>query len=423
MMPPLSHPTVVVVGGGVLGVSAAYHLAHRGAEVVLLERDHLAAGASWGNAGTVSPGHPPLNQPGRVGAAVRQMMDPTSPLYIEPRWDPGLWGWLLDFARNCTAERVEEVMRILSPLGHEALTAFGEIIETEGLDCGFSAEGYLDVCRTEEGLEEAAHEAEVIRPHGYHPELLDAQGVAQAEPTLGPMAGGVFYPEAATLRPDCFVRELADAARRRGACLREGVEVAEVMHGSGTVRGVRTVEGEVVGADAVVLATGPFSLALSEELGISLPVQPGKGYHQDVEVAPDGAPPLRTACVLHETSVFCTPMEGSVRFAGTMEFSGLNDTVRRPRLEQLTRAARTYFPDLGARPPHSEWCGLRPVSSDGLPVVGPVPGMDDVVLATGHGMLGLTLGPVSGALVADWILEGGPDPLYRALAPSRFTGG
>jgi D-amino-acid dehydrogenase len=113
-------------------------------------------------------------------------------------------------------------------------------------------------------------------------------------------------------------------------------------------------------------------------------------------------------------------MDGVVRFAGTMEFSGLNDTVRRPRLEQLTRAARCYFPGLGAHPPESEWCGLRPVSSDGLPVVGPVPGLEEVVVATGHGMLGLTLGPVTGALVADWVLDGGPEPLYRAMAPARL---
>jgi D-amino-acid dehydrogenase len=126
---------VVVVGGGVIGVSAAYHLARAGAGVTLLERDHLAAGASWGNAGTVSPGHPPLNRPGRVSAAVRQMVDPTSPLYIEPRWDPGLWRWLLDFARNCTADQVERVMRVLSPLGHDALAAFETLVGEEELEC------------------------------------------------------------------------------------------------------------------------------------------------------------------------------------------------------------------------------------------------------------------------------------------------
>lgn len=413
-------PRVIVVGGGVIGVSAALHLARRGASVVLLERSELAAGASRGNAGTVSPGHPPLNKPGRVRDALLQMTDPTSPLYVRPRWDPSLWRWFLDFARNCTEARVQEVMEVLSPLGHEALRQFDELVGEFGMECGYRRQGYMDVCRTERGLEEARHEAELIRPYGYHPELLDADAVRDREPELGSVAGGVFFPEAATLEPHAFVMELARAAREGGAELREGVGVAEVLHTGGHATGVRTDRGESVEADAVVLATGPFSMALAKEVGVTLPVQPGKGYHQDVPVAPDGAPPIRTACVLHETSVFCTPMDGAVRFAGTMEFSGLDDTIRRGRLEQLTRAARTYFPGLGARVPDSEWCGLRPVSSDGLPVVGPVPGLQEVVVATGHGMLGLTLGPVTGSLVADWVLGDGPDRLYRAMAPARL---
>lgn len=413
-------PRVVVVGGGVIGVSAAYHLALRGASVTLLERSELAAGASRGNAGTVSPGHPPLNKPGRVSAALMQMADPTSPLYIQPRWDPSLWAWFLDFARNCTERRVREVMEVLSPLGHEALRHFDELVQERGVECGYRRAGYMDVCRTEEGLADARHEAELIQPYGYHPELLDDGGVREREPELGPVAGGVFYPEAATLDPHRFVTELARLAREEGAGIREGVAVSGVVRRGGRATGVRTAAGETLDADAVVLATGPFSLALAREVGVSLPVQPGKGYHQDVPVVADGAPPIRTACVLHETSVFCTPMEGTVRFAGTMEFSGLDETMRRDRLEQLTRAARTYFPGLGAHPPESEWCGLRPVSSDGLPVVGPVPGLEEVVVATGHGMLGLTLGPVTGSLVADWVLAEGPEPLYRAMAPARL---
>lgn len=419
-MTPSSTTRVLVVGGGIIGVSAAYHLARRGADVLLLERSELAAGASRGNAGTVSPGHPPLNKPGRVGTALRWMADPTSPLYIQPRWDPGLWGWLLDFARNCTDTRVHEVMEVLSPLGHEALRHFDELVEEWEIDCGYRRDGYMDVCRTEDGLADARHEAEMIRPYGYHPETLDGEEVRAREPTLGSVAGGVFYPEAATLEPHRFLSGLARAAREVGAELREGVEVTGVLREGGRACGVRIGRGDRLEADAVVLATGPFSMALAREVGVSLPVQPGKGYHQDIPVAPRGAPPLRTACVLHESSVFCTPMDGVVRFAGTMEFSGLNDTVRRPRLEQLTRAARCYFPGLGAHPPESEWCGLRPVSSDGLPVVGPVPGLEEVVVATGHGMLGLTLGPVTGSLVADWVLDGGPDPLYRAMAPARL---
>ncbi|MGD8321336.1 MAG: FAD-dependent oxidoreductase [Gemmatimonadota bacterium] len=413
---------VIVVGGGIIGVSTAYELSRRGADVVLLERDRLAAGASWGNAGTVSAGHPPLNKPGRVRRALVQTMDPTSPLYVKPRWDPPLWRWLVEFARHCTWAHVGHCMEVMAPWGMEALRLFDEIVTEEGIDCGYAAEGYFDVCRTEAGLEDARHEAETILRYGYHPEILDTGALLEAEPSLSPdVVGGVYYPEAATLNPLSFLEGLAAAARARGAELREGVEVEDVVTSGGRTRGVRLGSGDEVGADAVVLATGPFSLDLARRLGTRLPVQPGKGYHRDLPVGAGGSPGLRVAFVLHETSIFCTPMDGFIRYAGTMEFSGLNHVMHRARLEQLTAGARAYLPGLEAQAPLSEWCGLRPVSADGLPMVGPLPGLEGLVVATGHGMLGLTLGPATGALVSDWVLDGDADPRWRPLSPQRFA--
>ena len=176
---------------------------------------------------------------------------------------------------------------------------------------------------------------------------------------------------------------------------------------------------EVVGADAVVVATGPFSTKLAGRAGVRIPVQPGKGYHRDIDIGPNGAPKLRVACVLNETSVFCTPMDTFVRFAGTMEFSGANSVLRRARLQQLTAAGRACFPGLGTARPISEWCGLRPMSMDGLPIVGAVGGVDGLSVATGHGMLGLTLGPVTGEMIANHVLGGGDERL-EPLSPNRF---
>lgn len=415
----MSGPRVVVVGGGVIGLSCAYYLARGGADVLVLERDRIGAGASSGNAGTVSAGHPPLNRPGRVGAALRQMADPTSPLYVKPRWDPALWRWLLGFARHCTASHVEHAMRVMAPLGRDALSLFETLVAEERIECGYRRDGYFDVCRTEKGLTAARTEAEIIQRYGYHPELVDGDELRRREPHFAEdLLGGVYYPEAATLEPARFLAGLAEAARRRGVEVREGVQVMSVETLGGQVTGVTTAEG-VVPADAVVLATGPFSKELARRVGVRLPVQPGKGYHRDVEVGPNGAPPLRVACVLHESSVFCTPMDTVVRFAGTMEFSGMNHVMRPARLRQLTSAARKAFPDLGTARPVSEWVGLRPMSVDGLPIVGPLGGVDGLTVATGHGMLGLTLGPVTGEIIARVVMEG-DDPRAGGLSPQRF---
>ncbi|HSM62168.1 MAG TPA: FAD-dependent oxidoreductase, partial [Longimicrobiales bacterium] len=372
--------------------------------------------------GSVSAGHPPLNKPGRVPRAVKQMADPRSPLFIQPRWDPALWKWLADFARYCTEDHVQACMRVMSPLGLEALQAFRDILGEEAIDCGYAEDGYFDVCRTERGLSEARHEADIIRRHGYHPEELDGRALKEAEPALAEdVLGGIYFPEAATLEPRPFLEGLAEAARRHGAEIREGAEVTDVRLESGRVAGVRLADGTTRAADAVVLATGPFSLPLAERLGLRVPVQPGKGYHRDLPVGPQGSPPLRITCVLNETSVFCTPMRGFVRYAGTMEFSGLNDVMRRDRLQQLTEGAARYLPGVRGDAPLSEWCGLRPMAVDGLPIVGAIPGVGGAVVATGHGMLGLTLGPVSGRIVAELVLDGRTDIRWAPLGPGRFA--
>ena len=413
-------PRVVVVGGGVIGVSCAYYLAVSGAEVTLLERHRLAGEASFGNAGTVSAGHPPLNGPGRVRRALARMFDPSSPLHIPPRWDPELWRWLLDFALACTHERVAEAMAAMAPMGHRTVQLFQRLVEQEDIECGFRRDGYYDVCFTPEGLAEAEAEAQLIRPYGYAPERLEASALLEREPALARnVVGAVFHPESATVDPLAFTRGLAEAAARRGARIVEGARVVAVEQGDGS-RWVRMADGTAHATDFVVLATGPFSLDLAARSGLRLPVQPGKGYHRDLPMRPGGAPPLRIACVLHESSVFCTPMGERLRLAGSMEFAGESRSLRPERLGQLVRAASAAFPALGPVRPVSEWSGLRPVSADGLPIVGELPAMPGTWIATGHGMLGLTLGPVTGEIVANGLLGGGDDPISLALSPRRF---
>jgi D-amino-acid dehydrogenase len=419
-MSTATKPRVVVVGAGVIGVACAYYLARAGASVVVLERERLGAGASWGNAGTATPGHPPLNKPGQVAKGIRRMLDPASPLYVHPSWNPGLWKWLLGFARYCTPEHVQRAVGIMAPLGMQSLDLFDRLVVEERIECEYRREGYYDVCATEAGLAEARHEASLIEPYGYRPESVDADELRHREPALGSHAiGAVFHPEAASMDPALFLERFAEAAVRRGVEIREGVDVRSVVVEGRRATGVTLANGGVERADAVVLATGPLSLELAKRLGTRLPVQPGKGYHRDIPIGPNGVPRLRIACVLNEASVFCLPMDTAVRFAGTMEFSGANRVMRWQRLDQLTRAACPFFPKMGTARPVSEWCGLRPMSMDGMPMIGPLPGVEGVSVATGHGMLGLTLAPVTGQMIANHVTEVA-DARLEGLSPARF---
>ncbi|MBI3681335.1 MAG: FAD-dependent oxidoreductase [Acidobacteria bacterium] len=411
----------VIIGGGVIGVSCAYFLARRGARVTLLEQSEIAAGASFGNAGVIAPGHAPINKPGRVRQALKSLFDPLSPLFVAPRPDPALAAWLWAFRKACTAEHVESAMRLLGPLGHATRSLFDDLVKQEKLQCDFRPTGYHEAYLTAPGLAAGTKEAALVQRHGYHPETLSGDALREREPALNrQVIGGIFYPEAATVNPHRFVLELAESARRQGASLRTGTGVAEILAANRRVTGVRTASSEVIEADAVVLAAGVWSAKLARGLGLKLPLQGAKGYHRDAMPAEGTMPFFHHACVFAEKSVFATPMDGFVRFAGTLEFSGLNHQIRRPRLDQLTNAARLYANGIGETTPLSEWCGLRPCLPDGLPAVGPVATCGGLFIATGHAMLGLTLAPVTGKLMAECVLDGTPAMDLRPLRPERF---
>ncbi|MCS6952540.1 MAG: FAD-dependent oxidoreductase [Bryobacterales bacterium] len=413
---------VVIAGGGVIGVCCAYYLAKAGVEVTLLERADIGDGATFGNAGVIAPGHTPIAKPGRLKQALRSMLQPLSPFYVPPRLNLSLLRWLFAFARHCTQRHVTFAMQTLGPMGHASLRLFDELIAEEELACGYRRAGFYEVCLSEGGLRAVTEEAAFVKGYGFDSRALSGAELREREPRLGEsIIGGVWYPEAATMNPHGFVTELAARARRLGAALCTGKEVAAVLVESGRVRGVRTRQGELVEADAVVLAAGAYTVPLVRQLGLKLPLEPAKGYHRDA-VATSSEPLLRESCVLAERLVFCTPMHAFTRFAGTLEFSGVNHDIRRPRLEQLTRAARDYFPHLPPFEIVSEWCGLRPCLPDGLPAIGAVQRYPGLYVATGHAMAGLTLGPITGKLVAELLTTGTTSIDITALRPDRFSG-
>ncbi len=412
---------IVVIGGGVIGICTAYYLARRGANVTVLQRGAVADGASRGNAGMISPGHPPINGPGRVGPAIRSLKDPLSPLYVAPRWDPELFRWLWSFARWCSEQHLEYSMAALAPLGLATPDLFDELVEGEGLECDYRRSGYLEICRTPEGLVAVREEAELIARHGFKTRELTVAELREREPSIrSDMAGGFVHTEGSTVNPGRFVVELGAAASRRGAVIRENTSVERIEVEHDRVTAVRIEGGERVEADVVVVATGSYSGGLLGDLGLGLPIQPAKGYHEDRDPGSAGTPTLCQPCLLVETSVFCTPIDDFVRFAGTLEFSGLNHEVRQDRLDQLMRSASLYFDGVTQAEALDVWVGLRPCTTDGLPAIGPLPDVRGLYAATGHGMLGLTLGPITGKLLSEQILDGSSSLPLEPFDPGRF---
>ena len=411
----------VVVGGGVIGVCSAYFLAKRGAKVTVIERDQIGRAASYGNAGSIAPGHPPINKPGRVRQALKSLFDPLSPLYVAPRFDPALAKWLWSFSRTCTGKHVEYSMKVLGPLGHASRALFDELIQTENLGCWFCPGGYYEIYLTERGIASAQEDTRILSRYGFHPQMLSGAQLREREPAINDqVVGGIFYPEAATINPYEFVLEIKERAERHGAKFQTAAEVVALRIVDRRVRGVQLENSAWIEADAAVLATGAYSARLLRALGIRFPLQAAKGYHRDCESKPGGAPLLSHACVLGENMVFCTPMDGFVRFAGTLELSGVNHDIRRPRLEKLTTAAGRYLKTMEGATIRSEWCGLRPCLPDGLPAVGAVARYPGLFVATGHAMMGLTLGPVTAKLISECVLDASPGIDIAALRPDRF---
>jgi len=411
----------IIIGAGVIGVNIAYFLVKRGAWVTVLEKGEIGHGASFGNAGVIAPGHAPINKPGRVKQALKSMFDPLSPLHVKPTWSADLIRWFWTFRNYCSEARLHESLELLGALGHQTSALFDQLVEEEELSCDYARGGYYEIYATERALAAARQEAEMMIVHGYHPESPSGDELREREPSIREsILGGVFFADAATIDPYRFVSALAESAQRHGVTFRTNCEVRSVDVRDGAVRGIRLLNGDSIAADNVILATGAYSSSLTRPLGVKLPLQAAKGYHRDKDAAVEGAPLLGKTVMFGERSVYCAPMSGFLRYAGTLEFSGVNHDLRRPRLEQLTKSATLYLHDVEGDDFLSEWCGLRPCLPDGYPAIGPVSGYRGLYIAAGHAMLGLTLGPITGQLMAEIVLDAKPSMDIGTFAVERF---
>ena len=392
-----SPDSVIVVGGGIVGLSTAWYLQEHGIEVTVVDRGPVGGGASWGNAGWVVPGLvTPLAEPGAWRHGVEALFRKDAPLHIPPRFDPALWRFLARFSRNMTAGRWRRTMERLQPLTALALDAFGELRAAGAAPAVVEAPYSIGFRSTDDADHFRSHLQELRgmgQPVGYDHGRPAPQFSAEVADSFRVTGQGFIDPGA-------YVAGLAASVKQRGGRILENWPIHGVADTGHGVR-VASANGATEEADAVVLATGAWLPRLAREWGLRTPLQPGRGYSftVDCEVPLDG--PL----YLPAERVVATPYAGAVRIAGTMEFAGADDPLDPARLESVVAAAKPMLRGVDWSTRRDLWVGPRPVTADGLPVLGRLRS-PRIFASGGHGMWGIVLGPVSGRLLAGLIATG-----------------
>lgn len=412
------HKDVLIIGGGVIGICAAYYLAKRGRDVILLEAGEICAGASYGNAGFILYSHIiPLAAPGVLGQGLKWLFDSTSPFYIKPRISLELASWLWRFRGACTDKKMRRSMGLLSGLTRESKRLYRELAGLENLGSGYEEKGHLTLYNTAKGFEGARKEAELMDDFGIETRLLDPAQVCAMAPTVRPdIIGGLYFPEDAHLIPDEFVTGLAEIVQGMGVDIRTSTEVLGFEVNAGRIRTVKSTRGNFR-ADEVILACGAWSPKLTRDLRLPLPIQSAKGYSVTYK-RPETNVPL--PMLLKEAAVAVTPMGEMLRFAGTLELAGLDLAINQRRIDAFLGNVGGYL----AVPEDLElieiWRGLRPCTPDGLPVIGRCKAFTNLILATGHATIGMGLGPVTGKLVSQIIDHEQTDVDIGELGVERF---
>jgi D-amino-acid dehydrogenase len=408
---------VVIVGSGVIGLATAYALAKRGAEVVIVSDREAGAGASSNNAGWVVPAEAgPLPAPGVVLHTLRSMLDPASPVYVRPSLHPSFLAFMIRMLRACDATAYGNAFEATARLARGTMDEL-DAWTADGMAFEEHAEGELRAYLDEEELRKATGGLARFERAGSEPAVLTGDEARALVPELSDaVVGAIRFPHERSIRPASLIAALVARLGELGVTRVDGTVTGgwalpsggvELKGGFGSLRG-----------DAAVVAAGAWSAGVARLFGSRLPIRPGKGYSVDYVPAQLS---MRTMVMLCEAHCVVTPFDGATRVAGTMEFAGLDERISRIRLRAIRHAPSRYFrawdPDAPSLAPSA---GLRPMTPDGLPVIGRLRPYDHVYVASGHAMAGLTLAPRTGTELAAMILDGGERQLLAPFSPRRF---
>jgi D-amino-acid dehydrogenase len=419
LLSPMSR-AITIIGAGVIGTCTAYYAAKRGLRVRVLDRDPASEeGCSFGNAGMVVPSHfIPLAAPGMVALGLKWMWNPESPFYIKPRLDFDLLGWAWKFMRAATPAHVNRCAPLIRDLSFASRAAFAELAQT--LDFDFTERGLLMLCKTPHALDEEAKTAARASELGVPAQVLDARATAAHDPGVAmDVAGSVYFPKDCHLSPNRFMAAMRAECEKLGVVFQYNTEVTGWRSEGRRIAAIQTSAGEIT-SDEFVLCGGSWSPGVARDLRVALPMQAGKGYSVTLR-EPRQLP--RLCAIFAEARVAVTPMGSTLRFGGTMEIAGLNLRVNPRRVQGIIKAVPKYYPEFRVEDfaQIEPWRGLRPCSPDGMPYLGRLAAYDNLSTATAHAMMGLSLGPITGQIMADILTGEKPSHDLTLLNPDRYA--
>ncbi|MCL8007154.1 FAD-dependent oxidoreductase [Gelidibacter japonicus] len=410
--------SVIVIGGGIIGLCSSYYLQKEGHQVTIIDQSNMDVGASYVNAGFVSPSHIiPLSAPGVMKKGLKWMFNPASPLYIKPRLDPDFLKWTYAFNKSCTADHVKKAIPSIKDLTLLSQELYNDIKANEHFTFQYKKEGLLMLCQTQKALEEEMENAEMAINEGLDVQEVTLEDLKQLEPNVNlNVIGGTYYRSDSHSTPSEFMTEMKTYLKSKGVVFHPNEKVEDLELKDRKITALIT-KNQKLKADEFVLAAGSWSALLSKKVGIHLLLQAGKGYRINT-TKPTG---IKLPAILMESKVAVTPMNGFTRFAGTMEIGGINDKINKTRVNAIANAVTKYYPEIALSEIEKDdvASGLRPVSPDGLAYIGRSSKCSNLTIATGHAMLGWSMGTGTGKLVSELISEKSPSLNLDMFNPDR----
>jgi D-amino-acid dehydrogenase len=411
---------VGIIGGGIIGLSSAYYLNKLGHQVTIIEQSDLTTGCSFGNAGMIVPSHIiPLAAPGMISKGIRWMFNSTSPFYVKPRLSGDLIKWGYHFYKSSTKEHVAKSAPAFRDLSLFSKAMYQQLAKDLPFDFGFHEHGLLMLYKTKETEHEEAEMATLANQHGLEAHVLSAADVQKLEPDVKvDVRGGIYFPGDAHITPQLLVTQLIDYLKQQGVVFQTKTSVTDFKIEDSAIKSIKSAAQDFE-FDEVIIATGSWSGGVAAKLGLSIPMQAGKGYSFTLTQVEKN---VRIPSIFLEARVAVTPMGDSLRFGGTMEITGVDHSISMNRVKGIVDSIPNYYPEMKVALPEIKdvWHGLRPCSPDGLPYIGKSSKIKNLTIATGHSMMGLSQGPGTGKLISEIINQENTSVNLSSFSPQRF---